>query len=268
ARAIIPVHLMGLPCDMDPILAFARRRGLRVIEDSCETAFARYRGRLVGSFGDVGCFSTYVAHYIVTGVGGFALTRSSDLAVRLRSLMNHGRDAIYIAMDDDRGARGRRLREIVAKRFSFVRTGHSFRATEMEAALGLAQLEAKRDIIRARKANAARLTEGLKGLEDRIQLPFIPADRDHMFMMYPIVLRREAKAGLVNHLEARKIETRDIPPIINQPVYRKLYGDLERRFPVARWLNRSGFYIGCHQYLTGQQIDYIVDRIRGYFRRK
>lgn len=85
-RAVIPVHLMGLPCDMEPILQLCHRYGLRAIEDSCETVFASYRGRKVGSMGDIGCFSTYVAHYIVTGVGGLATTNNPELAVRLRSL--------------------------------------------------------------------------------------------------------------------------------------------------------------------------------------
>lgn len=267
-RAVIPVHLMGLPCDMGPIMAFARRRRLRVIEDACESAFARYRGRPVGSFGDVGCFSTYVAHTIVTGVGGFALTRDRALAVALRSLMNHGRDAIYISMDDSRGATGRRLREIVSRRFSFVRLGHSFRATELEAAIGRAQMERRAENLRLRRRNARLLSEGLRGLEGRLQLPHEPSDREHTFMMYPIVLKGEAKKGLVEYLEERGIETRDIPPVVNQPVYRRLFGDLERSRPVARWLNRSGFYVGCHPYLSVGQIERIVGAIRRWAGRR
>jgi len=266
-RALIPVHLMGLPCDMDPILKVCRRNKLKVIEDSCETAFARYRGRPVGSFGDIGCFSTYVAHYIVTGVGGFSLTNDADLAVRLRSLMNHGRDSIYLNIDDDQGVTRGRLQEIVERRFRFVSMGHSFRATELEAAIGLGQLDSMRSIVRARQANARYLSEGLKDLEDRLQLPTVPPDRDHMFMMYPLVLRDEAKTGLVNFLEEGKVETRDIMPLINQPVYVKRYGDLERRYPVAAWVNKSGFYVGCHQYLSRRELDYVIGRIHAYFRR-
>ncbi|MFA6092456.1 MAG: DegT/DnrJ/EryC1/StrS family aminotransferase [Elusimicrobiota bacterium] len=266
-RAIIPVHLLGLPCDMDPIMAFCRKHRLKMIEDSCETTFARYHGRHVGSFGDIGCFSTYVAHYIVTGVGGFALTKDPDLAVRLRSLMNHGRDSIYLSIDDDRGAKGRRLREIVARRFRFVSMGHSFRATELEAAIGLGQLDGHREIVRARQANAAYLSKGLLDLQEYIQLPTIPEGRDHMFMMYPIILRREPKAGLVNFLEERKVETRDIPPVINQPVYTKLYGDLEKRYPAAAWIDRSGFYVGSHQYLSRRELDHILETIHDYFQK-
>ena len=265
-RAVIPVHLLGLPADMDPISAVARKAGLAVIEDSAETMFSRYKGRKVGSLGDVGCFSTYIAHYIVTGAGGLTTTNDPDLHVRMRSLMNHGRDSIYLSIDDDKGATGAKLHEIVAKRFQFVSVGHSFRATELEAALGLAQLEEKDAIYKARTGMAERLSAGLKEFEDKLQLQARPADRDHSFMLFGLVLRGQDKTPLVNYLEERGVETRDMLPLLNQPVYKKLFGDLEPKFPVARALNRSGFYIGCHQYMTAADADYVIEQFRAYFR--
>ena len=240
---------------------------MRIIEDSCETTFARYKGRKAGSFGDYGTFSTYVAHYIVTGVGGLATTNDPDLAVRFRSLMNHGRDSIYIQTDDDKGFKGGRLHEIVSRRFSFVSLGHSFRCTEFEAAVGLGQLERKASIIKARQANARFLLDGLADLQQCIQLATVPADREHMFMLFPIVLRSLPKTGLVNYLEDHKVETRDLLPLLNQPVYKEIFGDIEPRYPVAQWLNRSGFYIGCHQYLSRRNLTYILDIIHRYFKR-
>jgi perosamine synthetase len=266
-RAVIPVHLLGLPADMDPIMALARRHRLKVIEDSSETMFARYAGRMVGSIGDIGCFSTYMAHYLVTGVGGLAITSDRDLHVRLRSLMNHGRDSIYLSIDDDAGASGRRLHEIVAKRFKFVTHGHSFRCTELEAALGLAQLEEKDGMVKARVAMAARLSEGLRPYADRLQLPWCPPGREHTYMLYGLVLRGKDKAPLVNFLEDRGVETRDLLPLIGQPVYRKLYGDLRRELPVAAGLGRSGFYIGCHPYMTASDADYVVEQFASWFKR-
>jgi dTDP-4-amino-4,6-dideoxygalactose transaminase len=265
-RAVIPVHLLGLPADMDPIRDIAKARGLSVIEDSAETMFARYKGRKVGALGDIGCFSTYVAHYIVTGVGGLSTTNDPDLYIRMRSLMNHGRDSIYLSIDDDKDATGERLHEIAAKRFKFVSVGHSYRCTEMEAALGLAQLEEKDEIVRVRTGMAARITAGLKEFEDRLQLPFIPPDRDHTFMLYGLVLKDRDKTELVNFLEDRGVETRDMLPLINQPVYKKLFGDLEPLYPVARALNRSAFYIGCHQYMTPDDADYAIEQFRAFFR--
>lgn len=266
-RAILPVHLLGLPADMGAIDAIARRHGLNVVEDSCETMFANCRGRKVGSWGDIGCFSTYIAHYIVTGVGGLATTNDPELAILLKSLMNHGRDSIYLSIDDDDGCDRQKLFEIAARRFRFEHIGHSFRCTEMEAAIGLAQLERKDEIIARRTEIARQYREKLAGLEDVLQLPTVPADRDHVFMLFPLVLRDGSKRGIVNHLEQAGIETRDLLPLLNQPIYQKMFGDLEPQYPVARWLNRCGFYIGCHQYITDADIDDVVDVTYSYFGR-
>ena len=267
-RAVLPVHLMGLPADMHAVTALARKHRLKVVEDSCETMFASCRGRKVGSWGDIGCFSTYIAHYIVTGVGGLATTTDPDLAVMLKSLMNHGRDSIYLNIDDDDGVDQTKLFEIAAKRFRFVHLGHSFRCTEMEAAIGLAQLERYQEIVAARKGVAAAYLERFAGLADVLQLPTAPPEHEHVFMLFPLVLHRGSKRDLVNHLEANGVETRDLLPLINQPVYRKLFGDLEPQYPVARWLNESGFYIGCHQYMTADMIDHVTDVLYAFFGRR
>jgi dTDP-4-amino-4,6-dideoxygalactose transaminase len=130
----------------------------------------------------------------------------------------------------------------------------------------LAQLEEKTRVIKARVALAKRLTAGLRDFEHRLQLPTIPAGREHAFMMYGLVLRGQDKTPLLNFLEDRGVETRDLMPLLNQPVYRRLFGDLEPRYPVARELNRSGFYIGCHQHMTDADADYVVEQFRAYFR--
>ena len=265
-RAIIPVHLFGQPCDMDPILEVAGRRNLRLIEDSCETMFAKYRGRSVGNFGDVGCFSTYVAHLLTTGVGGLNTTNNPEYAVKLRSLANHGRDSIYMSIDDDDDVYGEQLRTIVERRFKFVTPGHSFRATEMEAALGVAQLEDYEVMIEQRRSNAAYLSRMLQPLEDRLQLPAIRPETEHSFMMYPLIVRDEPKEDFSLFLEGRGIETRDMLPLTNQPVYHRILGLTEADYPVADWINRHGLYIGCHQHLSASDLDYLVDVLHSYWK--
>jgi len=268
-RVILPVHLFGMPADMDPIMKIAHKYKLRVIEDSCECMFAKYKGKKVGSFGDVGCFSTYIAHFLVTGVGGLALTNNPKLAILMRSFMNHGRDSIYLNIDADKGLSRKKLEMVVAKRFSFVRLGHSMRATELEAALGVAQFEGRRENIKKRRKIAAYYTEHLSDLKDYIQLPPILPDRDNNFMMYPIVLKNMSKKNLVNFLESRNIETREMVPLINQPIYKKLFGkNLELHFPVAHWINNNGFYIGSHPYLKTEEVRYIVKTIHEFFKKK
>jgi perosamine synthetase len=267
-RAIMPVHIAGLPCDMDPVLDIAARHGLRIVEDSAESMFARYRGRPVGSMSDIGCYSTYVAHIITTGVGGICVTDDTELIIMLKSLMNHGRDSIYTRIDDDEGREGRALFEIADRRFSFVRLGYSYRCTEMEAALGLAQLESREVDWARRKVIARRLCAGLAPLSDVLQLPVERDGAEHAWMFFPLVLRAGPvdRGELIQYLESHQIETRYLLPLLNQPVYRKLFGDLEPQYPVAANLNRRAFYIGCHAGMTDEEVDYILDCFHTFFR--
>jgi perosamine synthetase len=263
-RAIIPVHLFGQPADMEPIIAIARKHSLKIIEDSAETMFASCNGKRVGSLGDIGCFSTYVAHLIVTGVGGVNTTNEPEYAIKIRSLLNHGRDSIYYNIDDDDGKTNEELRIIVERRFRFTSIGHSLRATEMEAALGLAQLDDWQSVINQRRRNAAFLTKNLGRFDNILQTPGVRPGCEHSFMMYPIVLRDQNKRALVNFLEENGIETRDMLPLTNQPVYQQL-GWREDDFPVAKWINDNGFYLGCHQDLSDTDLEYVVETIERFF---
>jgi dTDP-4-amino-4,6-dideoxygalactose transaminase len=267
-RAIMPVHLFGQSCDMESILDIARRHGLRIIEDSCEAMFVKHAGHPVGSLGDIACFSTYVAHLLTTGVGGLAATNDQDIATKIKSLFNHGRDSIYVSIDDDDDIEDLELlREVVSRRFRFNDVGYSYRGTELEAAIGLAQLQDWQAIIHPRQRNAEALTEGLSDLTEYLQLPAVRTGSEHGFMMYPLVVRNEhvSRDQLTMHLERHGIETRHLMPLINQPVYRELFGDLEATYPVARRLNHNGFYIGCHQLLSGDDISYVVDVFHSFF---
>lgn len=265
-RVILPVHLFGLPADMDPIVKIAEKNSLRILEDSCECMYATYKGKKVGSFGDVGCFSTYVAHFLVTGIGGLAITSDLELEALMRSYMNHGRNTAYLNINDDKGLTEDGLRDVVRKRFSFNRLGHSMRATELEAAIGVAQFEGRQENIKARRDIAKFYSKNLECLHEYIQLPFIPDDREHNFMMYPMVLKNESKWELVNYLELKGIETREMVPLTNQPVYEDIFGlDFKNKFPVAEWINNNGFYIGSHPYMKQTDIQRIVDVILEFF---
>lgn len=267
-RCIIPVHLFGLPCDMDPIMKIAEKHRLRVIEDSCETMFTRYKGKSVGSFGDVGCFSTYIAHILTTGVGGLCTTNDPDLAIQMRSLMNHGRDSIYLSIDDDNNKSKEELEIITKRRFSFVQMGYSFRATEMEGALGLAEFEDREEMMQKRWENGKFLMEKLGRWSEHLQVPQLRPESGHAFMMFPIVMRKEPKAKIVNYLEEHGVETRDMLPLINQPFYQKLFGLNEDDYPNAKWINNNGFYIASHQGLTDLEKSYILSTFEGYFLKK
>jgi perosamine synthetase len=267
---VMPVHIGCLPCDMDPIEEICRRRGLRMVEDSAEAMFVNYKGRPVGSFGDVGAFSTYVAHVITTGVGGLCTTNDPELFVLLKSLMNHGRDSIYTRIDDDAKAQGRSLFEIADRRFSFARLGHSFRATEMEAALGIAQYEERHALAARRREVAALLTQGLTDIEHHFQLPRSRPDAEHGYMFYPITILNPKikRSELILYLEDRGIETRYVLPLINQPIYRQLFGNIDEQYPVAARLNETSFYVGSHPGMTDADAHFVVDSLHDFCREK
>lgn len=271
-RAIIPVHLFGQPASVQAIKDgleenFYDDRHTPIIEDSCECVLATHNKKSVGSLGDIGCFSTYVAHLLTTGVGGIATTNNRDYAMKMRSLVNHGRDGIYISTDDDDNLTADELHEVMSRRFRFESIGHSYRITELEAALGVAQLDDLPEIIETRKMNAARLNTGLKDLWDGgyIQLPTIAVGNTHSFMMYPVLsLRDNDKWPLCNYLEDRGIETREMLRLTDQPCYKGLWNPAD--FPVAEKINRTGFYIGCHQGMTDEDVDYVIEVFHDYFK--
>jgi dTDP-4-amino-4,6-dideoxygalactose transaminase len=265
-RAIIPVHLFGQPCDMVKLSVLAKEHNLAMIEDSCECMFVASYGRMVGSWGDVGCFSTYVAHLLTTGVGGIATTNDPEIAAKMRSLVNHGRDGIYMSVDDDKNLSENKLNEVISRRFNFESIGHSYRITELEAALGLAQLKDYRAMIDKRNINAFTLTTLLKKFEGKLQLPSVRFGNQHAWMMYPIMVQEEHKKPLTEYLEANGIETRDMLPLVNQPCYKGMWNPAD--YKRAQVVDKCGFYVGIHQELVTDDLDYIADKIGEYYDRQ
>lgn len=256
-RCIIPVHTFGQPCDMAMVTKAVQNRytGLGIIEDSCEAMLVNRPVR-----GDIACYSTYVAHLLVTGVGGIAVTKYSEYANYMRSLVNHGIDLSELPNGEQYDPTW------LARKFRFSRVGHSFRLTELEAALGLAQLDDLGEIIRKRQDNAAYLTEALRSFEDRLQLPAIRPNTEHSFMMYALVCRQPGiRDKLCRYLEQHGVGTRLMLPLVSQPVYKGLWEPDD--YPVARWIDDNGFYIGIHQALSRDDLDYVADTIRGFYER-
>lgn len=268
-RAIIPVHMFGQSARMDEIMKIAKKHNLKVIEDSCETMLVKYKNRPAGAWGDIACYSTYAAHLLITGVGGLALTDNPHYATKMRSLMNHGRDTIYYNIDhDDKLTTKRAPFRMIDRRFSFIDIGYSYRLTELEAAIGLEGLAMLKDNIARRQKNAKYLLQHLARFKKDLQLPAIEKGAQHAFMMFAIAIREESKIkrkDLITFLELHGIETRYMMPLLNQPIYKKLFGNIERHYPIARWINSNGFYIGCHQFLTKRELRYIVQVFEKFF---
>lgn len=269
-KCIIPVHAFGMPCEMNEIMAIAKEFNLKVIEDCAESHFAKIDGRVIGSFGDISCFSTYVAHTITTGIGGIVCTNNREYSEILRSLLAHGRACtceVCIA-SDSKVVCPKRLTTEIDRRFMFERLGYSFRVGEIEGALGLAQIERKDEIMDARHRNAELLIKGLSQYEDLIQLPRHRDGVEHTYMMFPIVIKdkRIDRKNLTDFLEKNNIETRPMLPLLNQPIYKKIFGNIEDDYPVTKYIDKHGFYIGCHHGMNEQDILEILKVFDNFFR--
>lgn len=259
-RCIIPVHTFGQPCNMTVVDVF-KERDIKFIEDSCEAVFVKHYDKPVGSWSDIACFSFYMAHLVQAGVGGLATTDNPDYAKTMRSLVNHGMSYDDLSESDNFNPYR------VGRNFVFDRIGHSFRITEFEAALGLAQLDTLQYQIITRQKNASYLSQGLREYEDILQLPAIRPHTEHAFMMYPIVCLSDGlRDNLCRFLNERGIGTRRMLPLISQPCYKGLWNPDD--YPVARWIDDNGYYIGCHQRMTKIDLDYVIqahkDFLSGY----
>lgn len=253
--AILPVHLLGQPADMKGIMKIARKHKLEVIEDSCETMFVN---KLRGT---TACFSTYVAHLLVTGVGGFLLTNDDKLAVTMRSMLFHGRDASYLSIDDKP--------KDIWKRFYFPRHGYSDRMTELEAAIGLGELDGWEEMVRKRQENAGYLYENLRLAPSGpdIEFPFQVIQRfpfkrifKHSFMFFPVYANRRDE--LMVHLEKNGIQTRTMMPLISQPITKPY---LKKKYPVAQYIEERGLLLPVHQYLKKKDLDKMINLIRQFY---
>lgn len=249
--AIMPVHLLGQSADMDAIMMIAKKHKLEVIEDSCETMFVN---KLRGT---TACFSSYIAHLMVTGVGGFILTNDDKLATEMRSIMFHGRDESYLTIDDNNKT-GEAQVEMIKKRFWFPRRGYSDRATELEAALGLGDLKNWQKMIKKRQENAWYVMDQFTW-DKHIQFPVIDVSK-HAFMFLPMLVKDRDE--LMWYLEEHGIRTRTMMPLTIQPITQPY---VKGEYPNADYINTHGLLLGCHQYLTRKDMKYICETIKEFY---
>ena len=236
-RAIMVVHIYGLPVDMDPVLAIAKRHNLKVIEDAAEMHGQTYRGRPCGSFGDLSVFSFYPNKHITTGEGGMIVTDDEQLAESCRSLRN--------------------LCFQPHKRFVHTRLGWNLRMTNLQAALGLAQLERLDEFVARKRAMGARYTALLEGVAG-IELPKVATDyAENIYWVFGLLLKDESGLNaeeVMKRLAALGIGTRPFfYPMHLQPVLRSRGLFSDERYPVAERLYEKGFYIPSGLALSEQQ---------------
>lgn len=278
-RAIFFAHTLGNPVEMDPVLDFAHTYGLYIIEDTCDALGSTYDGRLVGTFGDMGTLSFYPAHHITTGEGGALVTDNAMLHRIAESLRDWGRDCRCQHDSPPEGECGRRfewdipgLDEPYDHRYLFVEIGYNLKMTDIQAAIGLAQLEKLPAFIAARKSNFARLYEGLKPYEEFLILPVWSERADPAWFAFPLTVRPGApftRRELTSFLEGRNIETRLLfaGNIVRQPGYRHIEHRVIGELVNSNIVLQSSFFIGVYPGLDEARISYMVEAFADFFAR-
>lgn len=245
-KAILAVHIYGHPTDMDPLRELAATRGIRLLEDAAEAHGSLYRGRKCGSLSDIATFSFYANKVITTGEGGMVVTSDDALADAARRKRNLGFPTS--------GPRTYRHEEI----------GFNYRMNNVQAAIGLAQLEKIEQYVAARRANAARYDALLAGVGTIARPAELPWARN-TYWMYGVVLEDGAPVGrdeLMRRLAADGIETRPFfVPMHLQPALRQYGADCGGDYPVATRLGERGLYLPSGSNLPAAQLEYVCERL-------
>ena len=270
-RAIIFAHTLGNPFDLDAVTSFAKKHGLWLIEDCCDALGATYRGQKVGTFGDLATFSFYPAHHITMGEGGCVLTNHPRLRTLVESFRDWGRDC-WCAPGKENTC-GKRfdwrlgaLPHGYDHKYIYSHIGYNLKATDMQAAVGVAQLKKLPAFIAARKKNYAALREGLAGAQNHFVLPEATPNSDPSWFGFPLLVREDApfsRKNVVQYLDSKKIQTRQLfgGNLLRQPAYKnirhRVIGDLKNSDRVMS----QAFWIGVYPGLTGEMIEYMSETL-------
>ncbi len=249
-RAIMPVHLMGKPAAMDQIMAIAKKHKLYVIEDAAEAHGAEYNGKKIGAIGDMACFSLYAAHIVTTIEGGMIITNNEQMAKAAASLRNHGIDG----------------------KFRFERIGFSAKMNEIEAAVGLGNIEIFHDILEKRRRNILYLIKHFKQFEKY----FIYVQEDaheklgpHAFSMIVRPGMKFTKDEFVTYLEKEGVDSRNL--FYSIPTQTPSYAFMGHKlgdFPETEFCSDNGTHIGCHQDIEISQMDHVIDVVGKFLKSK
>jgi perosamine synthetase len=237
-KAILPVHLFGLICDMDAIMAIAKKHNLLVIEDACQSHRATYKGKKAGSFG-TGTFSLYPTKNITSAEGGMITTNDPEIDDKCRVIRQHG----------------------MKRRYYHDSLGYNFRMTDVQAAIGLAQLKKLEKFNKARQANARYLSEHLKG----VTVPVVPAGYEHVYHQYTIRVPGGRRDALVEHLTKQGIGTGVYYPV---PVHKQTFymGELgyNQTLPEAERAAAEVLSLPVHPALTQTDLETIVKTFNAF----
>ena len=267
-KAIMLAHTLGVPFDLDTVMELVEQHHLWLVEDNCDALGTRYRGRLTGTFGHLATSSFYPAHHITTGEGGMVVTDDDELARIARSIRDWGRDC-YCAGGENNTC-GKRFGQQFGSlphgydhKYVYSHLGYNLKATDMQAAIGCAQLARLDGFIAARKRNHARLLQELRPYQDRLLLPVTPPNTDPSWFCFVITVREDAgfsRQELTGFLEVNRIETRTLfsGNLLRHPAFeaieRRVVGDLANTDAV---MERT-FFVGVYPGIDDARMDYVI----------
>lgn len=243
-RAIIPVDLYGLPVDMDPILEMAEKRDISVIEDAAQSLGATYNNKPIGGIAHLTCFSFYASKNVTTGEGGMITTDDDDLVEALRMIRTHGE----------------------SKPYWVERLGHNYRMTEMQAAMGIVQLQKLPKNLEKRRENAAILTEKLRRTK-KLMLPFETENRRHAWHLYTVRVKganRGKRNKIIEYLRSKRVSA-DVyypTPVHLLPYYRRVFGFKKGMLPNAEKASSQVISLPVHPRLTPEDLDSIAKTLK------
>ena len=273
-KAIVMAHTLGNPFDAEGVMRLAEEHKLWVVEDACDAVGAKFGGKPVGSFGDLSTTSFYPAHHITMGEGGCVLVKKASMKKIVESYRDWGRDC-WCPTGKDNTCNRRfdwQLGELpygYDHKYIYSHIGYNLKMTDMQAAVGVAQLEKLPTFIQARNRNWKRLRDGLKSLEEFFILPKATKNSEPSWFGFALTVREGApftRFDLVQHLESRRIGTRQLfggnlllqPAYLNFPM--RVSGDLRN----ADVISKSTFWIGVYPGLTNEMIDFMVATVHEF----
>ena len=275
-RAIIVAHALGNPYDVEAVAAFAKQHDLFLVEDCCDAVGATFDGRPVGTFGDLATVSFYPAHHITMGEGGCVLAHKPLWKRIVESFRDWGRDCWCDPGKEN--TCGKRFQWQLGDlpygydhKYTYTHVGYNLKLTDMQASVGVAQLDRLAGFLAARRRNVAYLQERLADLTDVLEFPSVHPKADPSWFGFLMRVRDDApfdRNALVGFLEGRKIATRLLfgGNLVRQPAYRglpfRVVGDLARTEQVMR----GTLWVGCYPGLTNDMLDWIADSVREFCR--
>jgi CDP-6-deoxy-D-xylo-4-hexulose-3-dehydrase len=273
-KAVFIAHTLGNPFNLDAVCAFTKKHNLWLIEDNCDALGSRYRGKLTGTFGHIATGSFYPAHHITTGEGGCVITDDPQLARIIKSFRDWGRDCYCEGGENNTcGCRFTKQYGTLPKgydhKYVYSHIGYNLKMTDMQAAIGAAQMDKLDTFMNRRKENFRLITEGLHGLDDFFILPKATEHSDPSWFAYILTLRENApfsRVELAQHLDRNLIETRGLfaGNLLRQPGYMNIEHRVVGNLTNTDYIMNHTLFMGVFPGLTAAKINYVTDKIREY----